>query len=57
MGIMVNIERQTFVYCHVYLLSDRKLIGYVANHFGTRKLTFLGKKSTFELNKKNQMLT
>ena len=52
MGIMVNIERQTFVYRHVYLLSDRKLIGYVANHFGTRKLTFLGKKSTFELNKK-----
>ena len=37
---MVKIERQIFVYYHVYLLRNAKFKGYVTNHFDTRKLTF-----------------
>ena len=43
---MVKIERQAFVYYHVYLLRDIKLTGYVANHFDTRNFTFAKQKST-----------
>ena len=39
---MVKIERQTFLYYHVYLLRDT----YVKNHFDTRKLTFARQKLT-----------
>ena len=37
--ITVKIQRQTFVYHHVYLLRDIKFTGYVANHFDARKFT------------------
>ena len=40
------IERQTFIYYHVYLLRDIEFISYVANHFDIRKFTFARQKST-----------
>ena len=50
---MVKIERQTFLYYHVYLLRDIKFTGYVANHFDTRKLTFAWQKWTLRIKQKN----
>ena len=52
---MVKIERQTFLYYHVYLLRDMKFTGYVANHFDTRKLHLQGKSQPYELSKKCQI--
>ena len=51
---MVKIERQTFLYYHVYLLRDIKFIGYVANNFGTRKFCLRGKSQPYELSKKKE---
>ena len=43
---MVKIERQAFLYYHVYLLRDIKFTGYVASHFDIHKLTFARQNST-----------
>ena len=62
---MVKIERQAFVYYHVYLLRDIKLTGYVANHFDNRNFTFAKqksalwikqKKSNFDIDKRSRAL-
>ena len=44
----MEIERQTIKYYHMYLLRNIKLVGYVANNLGTRKLTF-GKSQPYKL--------
>lgn len=42
----MEIQDQTFINYHVYLLQDIKFAGYVTNHFDTDKLTLVKKKST-----------
>ena len=53
--IMVKIERQTFLYYHVYLLRDIKFTGHVANHFDTCKLTFVRQKLTLWIKQKKSI--
>ena len=54
--IMVNLERQTFLYYHVYLLQDIKLTGYAANNCDNRKLTFATQNSTLWIKHKKSNL-
>ena len=49
---MVEIEPQTLLYYHVYLLWDIKFTVYIANNFDTRKLTFAREKSTLWIKQK-----
>ena len=49
---MVKTERQAFLYYRVYLLRDIKFTGYVANHFDTRKLTFVRQNPTLWIKQK-----
>ena len=48
----MKIERQTFLYYHMYLLQDIKFTGYVANHFDNPKLTFARQNSTLWITQK-----
>ena len=49
---MVKIERQRFVYYHVYLLRDIKFLGHVTNYFDTRTFTFVTQKPTLWIERK-----
>ena len=44
--IIMEIQDQTFINYHVYLLQDIKFAGYVTNHLDTPKLTFARQKLT-----------
>ena len=48
----MEVEHQTFLYYHMYLLPEIKFTGYVANFFDTRKWTFTRQKSTLWIKQK-----
>ena len=47
--IVMEVERQTFIYYHGHLLRDVTLAGYFVNHLDTCKLTFVRRKATLWL--------